>query len=112
MEWKKMKITAVRLRRVRGTMRTDGPFWEDRLVQPIDIYPEYRSRFEPQGGKQIDAHRFQITSPFVQIYTDDGVIGIGGPMPDAVASIIAGQLRPILMGKDPVASEKLWDQMH
>src|SRR5580693_3324576 len=98
-----MKITAVRLRRVSGTMPTDGPLWEDRLVQPIDIYPDYRSRFEPQGGKQIDPNRFAITSIFVQIETDDGVVGIGGPMPDAVASIIAGQLRPILLGKDPVA---------
>src|SRR3984885_3651512 len=107
-----MKITAVRLRRVRGTMRTDAPFWEDRLVQPIDIYPEYRSRFVPQGGKQLDDHRFQIEAIFVQIDTDEGPTGIAGPMPDAVASIVAGQLRPILMGTDPIAHEKLWDQMH
>ena len=84
-------------------MPTDGIFWEDRLVQPIDIYPEYRGRFEPQGGKQVDANRFS-RSPviFVQIDTDDGVVGaLARPMPDAVASIIAGQLRPILVGKRP-----------
>jgi len=107
-----MRINAVRLRRVRGTMHTDGPLWEDRLVQPIDIYPEYRNRFTPSGGTQIDAHRFRIETCFLQIETDDGPIGIAGPMPDAVASIVAGQLRPILLGKDPIASEMLWDQMH
>ena len=107
-----MRINAVRLRRVRGTMHTDGPLWEDRLVQPIDIYPEYRRRFDPWGGGQLDAHRFRIETCFLQIETDDGPIGIAGPMPDAVASIVAGQLRPILLGKDPIASEMLWDQMH
>ena len=47
-----MKITAVRLRRVRGTMTTDGPFWEDRLVQPIDIYPEYRNRLIRRAARR------------------------------------------------------------
>ena len=30
-----MKITAVRVLRLTGTMRTDGPLWEERLVRPI-----------------------------------------------------------------------------
>lgn len=107
-----MKISTVRLRRVRGTMRTNGPFWEDRLVQPIDIYPEYRTRFDPPGGVQVDAQHFRIETCFVQVNTDEGLSGIAGPIPDAVASIVASHLRPILMGKDPIASEMLWDQMH
>ena len=32
-----MKITAVQVRRLRGTMQTDGTFWEERLVRPINI---------------------------------------------------------------------------
>ena len=51
-----MRITAVRLFRLTGTMETQGPFWEERLVRPIDIYPEYRSRDDFEGGEQIDAH--------------------------------------------------------
>ena len=35
-----MKITAVRLLRLSGTLQTEGPLWEERLVRPIDIYPE------------------------------------------------------------------------
>ena len=107
-----MKITAVRLRRVQGTMRTEGAFWEERLVQPIDIYPEYRDRFDSWGGFQVSPGGFRIEACFVQIETDDGVTGIGGPVPDAVASIVAGALRPILLGMDPIAHEKAWDQMH
>ncbi len=107
-----MKITAVRLRRVRGTMETNGPFWEERLVRPIDIYPEYRKRDDFEAGEQIDASHFRMSTCFLQVETDDGVIGIAGPMSDGVASIVATRLRPILMGQDPVAGEKLWDQMH
>ena len=107
-----MKITAVRLRRVGGTMPCDGPFWEDRLVQPVDVYPEYRKRFDPQGGVQVDPQNFRIEACFVQIDTDEGVSGIAGPMADPIASIVASHLRPILMGKDPIATEMLWDQMH
>ena len=110
-----MKITAVRIRKVRGVMATEGRFWEDRLVRPIDVYAEYRDqgrRDELEGGVQLDDTHFRIEACFVQIDTDDGVIGIAGPIPDAVGGIIARSLRPIIMGKDPVAHEKLWDQMH
>ena len=37
-----MKITAVRIRCVTGTMATEGPFWEKRLMRPVDFYPEHR----------------------------------------------------------------------
>ena len=50
-----MKITAVRLRKLRGTMPTPGPFWEERLVRPIDIYSEYRVRQDYEGGRKASA---------------------------------------------------------
>jgi L-alanine-DL-glutamate epimerase-like enolase superfamily enzyme len=107
-----MKISAVRLRRLRGTMETDGPFWEERLVRPIDIYPEYRVRQDFEGGTQVDARHFRFEQHFLQVETDAGVTGIAGPLSETVAFFIGRRLRPILTGQDPVASEKLWDQMH
>ena len=107
-----MKITAVRVLRLSGTMRTDAPFWEERLVRPIDIYPEYRIRNDFEGGDQVDPHHFRLDQHFVRIETDDGPIGIAGPLPDMVAAFVAKRLRPILLGQDPIAHEKLWDQMH
>ena len=38
--------------------------------------------------------------------------GLAGPVPHAVASIIHGQLRPLLLGQDPRDTERLWDQMY
>ena len=38
-----MQITDVKIRQISGTMEVDGPFMEERLAQPRDIYPEFRS---------------------------------------------------------------------
>jgi L-rhamnonate dehydratase len=106
-----MKITAVRLLRLRGTMRTDGPFWEERLVRPIDIYPEYRGRNDFEGGRQT-GDAFKLEQYFLRVETDEASIGVAGPVPEMVAVFVAKRLRPIIVGQDPIAHEKLWDQMH
>jgi hypothetical protein len=59
-----MRITAVRLRRVSGTLPTQGDMWEERLVRPLDIYPEYRSRNDFEGGIQT-ANGFKISTVFL-----------------------------------------------
>jgi len=107
-----MKITAVRLRRLRGTLPTKGAFWEERLVRPIDVYAEYRARDDFEGLPQTAPDAMPVEATFVQIETDDGVTGIAGPMPETVAYFIGRRLRPILLGRDPIAHELLWDQMH
>lgn len=107
-----MRITAVRLFRLTGTMETEGPFWEERLVRPIDIYPAYRIRNDFEGGVQLDPTHYRIEQHFLRIETDDGPHGIAGPLPDMVALYIAKRLRPLLLNQDPIAHELLWDQMH
>ena len=49
-----MKIAKIRFRKLTGTMETNGPFWEERLLRPIDIYPEYRRGGRTEGGEQVD----------------------------------------------------------
>jgi L-alanine-DL-glutamate epimerase-like enolase superfamily enzyme len=107
-----MKITAVRLRHVRGTLPTTGAFWEERLVRPIDIYPQYRARDDFEGLPQAAPDALPVEAFFVQIETDQGVTGLAGPLPESVAFFIGRRLRPILIGGDPIAHELLWDQMH
>jgi hypothetical protein len=51
---REVKIAKLMIRRLRRVMETDGPFWEERLVRPIDIYPEYRERPIGDGCEQID----------------------------------------------------------
>lgn len=107
-----MHITAVRVLELHGTMFTEGRLWEERLVRPIDIYPDYRQRDDFEGGVQVDANHFSLIQYFIRIETDAGVIGIAGPVPEMVATFVAKRLRPFLLRQDPIAHEKLWDQMH
>ena len=66
-----MLITEVRLRQLHGTLPTKEDVWEERLVRPIDVYPEYRNRNDHEGGIQT-ADGFKIVTYFVEIHTDEG----------------------------------------
>ena len=106
-----MRIEAVRVRKLSGTMVTDGPFWEERLVQPIDIYPEYRAEQMVRGGHQESPYAMKLTQWFLEVEAG-GEVGIAGPIWPDVARIALSQLAPVIMGKDALATELLWDQMH
>jgi L-rhamnonate dehydratase len=106
-----VKITRVKLFQVRGTMEFQGEFWEERLIRPIDIYPEHKA----EGANwlpKIDEGRYRIEAGFVQIETDEGVSGLGGPITSDLAFIIDRQLSSLLVGEDPIAHERLWDKMY
>ena len=64
-----MKITAVRLRPVRGTLPVEGMFWEERLVRPIDVYPDYRARNDFEGLPQTEPGRYPIEAHFGPLRT-------------------------------------------
>ena len=106
-----MKITAVRLFRLEGIMEHQGEFWEERLVRPVDIYPEHKAEGATTLEKVGD-NAYRITAHFVEIETDTGISGLGGPMPDDQAYLIGTQLAPLLIGHDPLASERLWDRLY
>ena len=106
-----MKITDVRLHQVSGTLPFEGVFWEERLIQPIDIYPEYRTRMRKEM-RTTDDKGLPISSVFIEIETDEGITGIGGPITVDVAFIAWRQFRDLLIGENPFAIERLWDIMY
>ena len=107
-----MKITAVKLLRLRGTMAFEGRFWEERLVRPVDLYPEHASQGE-QPIPQVEPGKYRMESIFLRIETDsDGMVGIGGPVPHGVAYQIARAIAPHLVGHDPLAVERIWDRIY
>lgn len=111
-----MKITNVRLRQLEGTMKYPGTIWEERLRRPIDIYPKFKAQgADAFGGNRpipLGNDRYKVTGIFVQIETDEGVSGIGPGGRGATAFYIDKQLKPLLIGQDPMAIELLWDQMY
>jgi L-alanine-DL-glutamate epimerase-like enolase superfamily enzyme len=105
-----MKITHVRVLKMSGTLHHEGEFWEERLIRPVDIYPEHRA--EVQRIDKADSQSSRITVYFVRIETDQGVYGIGGPFQEDQAYIISKQLTPLLIGHDPLAIERIWDRLY
>src|SRR5687767_13876037 len=103
-----MKITDVRLFQLCGTMEFPGEVWEERLIGPIDVYPEHK-RAGPSWLEQLSEGKYRMSSIFLEIVTDDGVKGIGGPITLEYAFIVDTQLKALLVGADPLAHELLWD---
>lgn len=106
-----MKITAVRIFKVSGVMAHAGEFWEERLTRPVDIYPEHKIE-GPNWHEKVADGQYRITAYFVQIESDDGVFGIGGPFPQEQAFLIDTLFKPLLLGHDPLASERIWDRLY
>ena len=106
-----MKITNLKLQELYGVMEHPDPFWEERLVRPQDIYPEYRKQ-GADYSTSLGNGRYAIRAVFLEIHTDSGVVGLSGPCSRSEAFIIDTALRPLLVGNDPLAIERLWDVMY
>ncbi|MDQ6906181.1 MAG: mandelate racemase/muconate lactonizing protein [Chloroflexota bacterium] len=106
-----MKITAVRCIQYTGTMDFPGVFWEERLIRPVDIYPQFKN--EGAGWlPPATEGAYRMTSTFVHIETDAGMTGIGGPITPDQAFIIKQSMEHYLLGADPLAIERLWDVLY
>ena len=105
-----MKITDIKLTELHGVLETDGDLWEERLVRPIDIYPEYRPT-GPGYTARTDGGEYDIRAVFLEIVTDDGVTGMSGPFGRDVAQQVTG-FKSLLIGRDPRANELIWDQLY
>src|SRR3990172_9816245 len=109
-----MRITGIGFRQLEGEFVWDGAYWEERLVRPIDVYPEHKAegahippRVTPNARSAYD-----IRSIFMSVETDEGVAGTYGPMPREDAYFVHTQIAPFIKGEDPTATERVWDKMY
>jgi L-rhamnonate dehydratase len=109
-----MKITGFRLKELQGTMDFAGTFFEERRGQPTDIYPEFKAKgpAEVSGAVSLGNGKYKIVRSFLFIDTDEGVTGIAGPyIGKAVSLYLESQIKPLLVGRNPLQTELLWDLM-
>lgn len=100
-----MRITDVLVNATRQDDEKPKSWLSESLVaNPMSIYPEYKAKRSSWGAKW-------GPELLVRVVTDDGIIGIGGPVPAGGRAIIEGHLRHLLVGKNPFDIEMLWDQM-
>ena len=97
------------------------------VVTSVDAYPVYiNERSEglfdaPTFSSDEDPRRWYYGGPFEQlpsaiiavVKTNQGIVGFGmGAGGTAAVDIIHGHLRHLVVGADPRAVERLWDQMY
>ncbi len=102
-----MRITDVVLTRVHG--HNHGPQFPpgNSQITQLALYPPLLPARSPEP---VGAER-PIHGIYVEILTDTGTAGIFGPIEDEQAVVIRTALRPFLLGRDPLATELLHDQM-
>jgi L-alanine-DL-glutamate epimerase-like enolase superfamily enzyme len=106
-----LKITALELWDLHGRRETRRGVDQQYQVNPLHIYDELRPapyRDSPNPTASNNA----IQTIYLTIKTDGGAEGLYGPIDREAAIVVDEQLRPFLTGKDPLAQEKLWDQMY
>jgi L-alanine-DL-glutamate epimerase-like enolase superfamily enzyme len=64
-------------------------------------------------ARGVTVHQGPIQWLWVRIHTDDGLIGLGEtyPWPEAEAAVVRRALAPVLLGRDPLAIDRLWADM-
>ncbi|MCC7487676.1 MAG: hypothetical protein IT529_22110 [Burkholderiales bacterium] len=107
----KLTIAAVEVWRLEGRRTDAGGVNRQHQVNPIHVYEArrpapYRDSPTPTG-RSVSA-----SALYLKIKTGQGLEGLYGPIDREVAPVILSQLRGFLIGKDPLAGEALWDQMH
>src|SRR5215472_4666492 len=103
-DWLPMKIAAIRLLRLEGQRTPAG--WDDRAVRPLDLYPGHA---DARNDKWITSS--SVSHIYLEIQTDGGGSGWYGPIDARQAFLIATELRGLLVGLDPLATERIHDQM-
>lgn len=103
-----MRITDVHLYQVSG--RGEVPSFPpgNRQATQLDIYPEFN---QPPSHERHPPQEREMQGIYVEIQTDEGIAGRWGPIERPQAFVIHESLRPYLIGRDPLATELLWDQM-
>jgi L-rhamnonate dehydratase len=106
-----LKIAAVEVARLEGHREATAGVDRQFQANPLHVYDELRPapyHDSPNPTKRSTA----VSALYLKIRTDQGLDGLYGPIDKEVAIVVLDQLRPFLIGKDALAGETLWDQMH
>ena len=106
----KPRISTVELLQIKGHRETESGINAQYQVNPLHVYEEFRPPVY-QDKKRVEK-TVAIAQIYLRIRTDGGLDGLYGPIDRESAFVVHDQLRPFLLGKDPLAGEALWDQMY
>jgi L-alanine-DL-glutamate epimerase-like enolase superfamily enzyme len=106
-----LKIAAVEVWRLEGSAEQEIGVNRQHQVQPIHVYEDQRPKEYRESGPSRTETRPR-TARYLKIKTSQGLEGFYGPIDAEGARVVNAQLKEFLIGKDALAVETLWDQMH
>ncbi len=105
-----LTIEKVEFLRLEGQRIAEAGVNRQHQVNPLHVYDALRPK-EYRDGTLTTASA-KVTALYLRITTGEGIEGLYGPIDKEAAIVVEGQLAPFLRGKDALAVEALWDQMH
>ena len=107
----KLTIRSVDFVQVEGRKPAEGGVNKQHQVNPLHVYENLRPEDYHDAAEPIQATQ-KLTEIYLKIVTDQGLEGFYGPVDREAALVVQNQLAAFLKGKDPLAVEAAWDQMH
>jgi L-rhamnonate dehydratase len=107
-----LTIAAVEIVKVSGTHELVPGLNRQYQVNPLHVYEERRPKpFKdpPEGTK---AERRPLSHFYVRIRTKGGLEGLYGAVDKEALPVLLGTLRPLIIGQNALAVERIWDQMY
>jgi L-alanine-DL-glutamate epimerase-like enolase superfamily enzyme len=106
-----LKIDAIEIWRLEGHREALSGVNGQYQANPIHVYEELRPKPYKDSPEPVK-RSVGANALYLKIKSGDGLEGIYGPIDKEAAIVVDQQLRGFLNGKDPLAIEALWDQMH
>jgi L-rhamnonate dehydratase len=104
-------ISEVEVLKLSGTHELVPGLNRQYQVNPLHLYSERRPKpfVDPVNGKP---ERRPLTQYYLRIRTKGGVEGIYGAIDKEALPVLLGTLRPLVIGQNALAVERVWDQMY
>jgi L-rhamnonate dehydratase len=107
-----LTISDVEILKLSGTHELVRGLNRQFQVQPLHVYAERRPKPFQDPPAAAKAERAPLTHYYIRIRTKGGAEGLYGLLEKEVLPVVLGNLRPLIIGQNALAVERLWDQMY
>ncbi|HEU5136175.1 MAG TPA: enolase C-terminal domain-like protein [Steroidobacteraceae bacterium] len=106
-----LTISDVEILKLSGTHEVVPGLNRQYQVNPLHLYAERRPKpfVDPVNARP---ERRPLTHYYLRIRTRGGVEGIYGMVDKEALPVLLGTLRPLVIGQNALAVERIWDQMY
>ncbi|MBS0489466.1 MAG: mandelate racemase [Proteobacteria bacterium] len=106
----RLTISDLEIWRLEGQRDAETGVNHQHQVNPLHVYDDLRPK--PYADGATGSRRQGVSALYLKVRTAEGLDGLYGPIDKEAAIVVDQQLKAFLKGKDALAGETLWDQMH